>query len=92
MTVEEGVADVSVDRQGRIVLPLEIRRRLGLEGRAGRLRLVETPDGVLLEVPPAKVTITTASDGLPAVAIEGVTGSIENETVLRAIDAERARR
>ena len=86
------MASVSVDRQGRLVLPLEIRRRLGLEGRAGQLRLVETADGVLLEAPPAKATVTTEADGLPSLSLEGRTGAIENETVLDAIDAERLSR
>ena len=86
------MAEVSVDRQGRLVLPREIRRRLGLDGRAGHLRLVETPDGLLLEAPPAQVTVTTGVDGLPSVTIEGLTGRIENEAVLQAIDAERANR
>lgn len=86
------MANVSVDRQGRLVLPVEVRRRLGLEGRAGQLRLVETPDGVLLEAPPAKVTVETGTDGLPTVTIEGLTGTIENEAVLQAIDAERSAR
>ena len=86
------MANVSVDRQGRLVLPLEVRRRLGLEGRGGQLRLVETPDGVLLETPPAKVTVTTAADGLPSVTIEGLTGKIENAAVLQSIEAERSSR
>ena len=86
------MANVSVDRQGRLVLPLEVRRRLGLEGRGGQLRLVETPDGVLLETPPAAVTVTTAADGLPSVTIEGLTGKIENAAVLQSIEAERSSR
>jgi bifunctional DNA-binding transcriptional regulator/antitoxin component of YhaV-PrlF toxin-antitoxin module len=86
------MTNVSVDRQGRLVLPLGVRRRLGLEGRAGQLRLVETPDGVLLEAPPAKVTVVTGADGLPAVTIEGLTGTVENEAVLQAIEAERSGR
>ena len=86
------MATVSVDRQGRLVLPLEVRKRLGLEGRSGQLRLVETPDGVLLEAPPAIVTVATGADGLPALTIEGLTGTVENEAVLQAIDAERAGR
>jgi bifunctional DNA-binding transcriptional regulator/antitoxin component of YhaV-PrlF toxin-antitoxin module len=86
------MANVSVDRQGRLVLPLAVRRRLGLEGRAGQLRLVETPDGVLLEAPAAKVTVVTGADGFPSVTIEGLTGTVDNEAVLEAIDAERSAR
>ncbi len=83
---------VSVDRQGRLVLPREIRRRLGIDGRAGQLRLVETPDGVLLEFPPAKATVVKENDGLPSVTIEGLTGPVENAAVIDAIEAERANR
>jgi bifunctional DNA-binding transcriptional regulator/antitoxin component of YhaV-PrlF toxin-antitoxin module len=86
------MANVSVDRQGRLVLPLEVRRRLGLEGRAGQLRLVETADGVLLEAPPANVTVSAESDGLPLLSIEGLAEPITNERVLEAIDAERSSR
>lgn len=83
---------VGVDQQGRLVLPREIRRRFGLDGRAGQLRLVETQDGVLLEAPPAKATIVDADDGLPQVTIEGLTGPIANAAVLEAIEAERSGR
>lgn len=86
------MATVSVDQQGRIVLPREIRRRFGIDGRAGRLRLVETPEGVLLEAPPAVATIVEGEDGFPAVTIEGLAGAVENAAVIEAIEAERAAR
>ena len=86
------MANVSVDRQGRLVLPMEVRRRLGLDGRSGQLRLVETPDGVLLEAPPAEVTVANEADGLPSITIKGATATIENEAVLQAIEAERSSR
>jgi bifunctional DNA-binding transcriptional regulator/antitoxin component of YhaV-PrlF toxin-antitoxin module len=83
---------VSVDQQGRLVLPREIRRRFGIDGRPGQLRLVETADGVLLEAPPAEATIVDADDGLPSVTIEGLAGSVQNAAVLEAIEAERTTR
>lgn len=86
------MANVSVDQHGRIVLPREIRRRLGIDGRAGQLRLVETADGVLLEAPPVKAKITTEADGLPAVTIEGLAAKVDNDAVLEAIEAERSAR
>jgi AbrB family looped-hinge helix DNA binding protein len=86
------MATVSVDQQGRLVLPKEIRRRFGIDGRPGQLRLVETVDGVLLEAPPARATVVEADDGLPSVTIEGLAGAVENATVIEAIEADRATR
>lgn len=83
---------VSVDQQGRLVLPREIRRRFGIEGRPGTLRLVETADGVLLEAPPAKATVVEEDDGLPSVTIEGLPGPVANTAVIDAIEAERSTR
>lgn len=83
---------VGVDQQGRIVLPKSVRRRFGLDGRAGRLRILDTPDGVLLVAPPARATVHRDEDGLPAVTIDGFEGVVENEEVIEAIDQERATR
>ena len=86
------MADINVDQQGRIVLPRSIRRRLGIDGRAAQLRLVETADGVLLEAPPVQATIVMKADGLPSITIAGLTGPITNDEVLQAIEAERSAR
>jgi len=92
MGTEAGVGTVSVDRQGRLVLPRHIRRRLGIDGRPGQLRLVETADGVLLEAPPADAAVGTDRDGLPSVTIGGLPGAVRNAAVLEAIEADRATR
>lgn len=84
--------EVSVDRQGRIVLPRDLRRRLGVDGRAGHLEVVDTPDGVLLAAPRARATVAMAEDGLPSVTIEGLSDPVTNESVLQALEAERSQR
>jgi AbrB family looped-hinge helix DNA binding protein len=79
---------VNVDRQGRIVIPLRERERLGV-ATGGTLELIATPEGVLLERHrPAKVR--TAADGLPVITF--VDGEpITNEESLEAIQRERER-
>jgi bifunctional DNA-binding transcriptional regulator/antitoxin component of YhaV-PrlF toxin-antitoxin module len=83
---------VSVDQQGRLVLPRAVRRRFGLDGRPGRLQLVETADGVFLEAPPANATIVQESDGLPSVTIEGLPDRVRTADLIEAIEAERTTR
>ena len=82
------MVSVKVDRQGRVVIPLHERQRLGVEA-GGILTLIETPEGVLLERRrPADVRI--AGDGLPVVSIEGL-GPVSNEDSVEAIHRERDR-
>ena len=73
---------VKVDRQGRIVIPLSERQRLGLvEG--GTLELIPTPEGLVLELRrPARVKI--GSYGLPVIVLEDG-GTVSNEETLEAI-------
>lgn len=79
---------VKVDRQGRIVIPLHERERLGVAA-GGTLELIATPEGVLLERRrPAQVR--TAEDGLPMISIQDL-GAISNEESLSAIHRERER-
>jgi len=56
---------VTIDRQGRIVVPLAERRRLGLEGGED-LALIPTPEGLLLERR-REATVRIGEDGLPLV-------------------------
>ncbi len=56
---------VTIDRQGRIVVPLAERRRLGLEG-GEELVIVPTPEGLLLERR-REATVRTGPHGLPVV-------------------------
>jgi AbrB family looped-hinge helix DNA binding protein len=47
---------ITIDRAGRIVVPKEIRQRLGL--RAGtELEIVDHPDGILLRIPEMQPTL-----------------------------------
>jgi bifunctional DNA-binding transcriptional regulator/antitoxin component of YhaV-PrlF toxin-antitoxin module len=86
------MATLRVDPQGRLVLPQAVRRRFGIEGRSAELVAHETPDGLLIELPSSPATVTQGEDGLPLVTIDGLEKSITSETVIAAIDAERAGR
>jgi AbrB family looped-hinge helix DNA binding protein len=59
---------VKVDRQGRIVIPLHERERLGVAA-GGTLELIATPEGVLLERR-RSAEVRTADDGLPVIRIQ----------------------
>lgn len=83
---ESGTTEIRIDRQGRLVIPRQLRTALGDVPGVVRARLVD--DGVLLEHPSAG-RVETADDGLPV--LRGV-GTVSNEDVLAAIDAERADR
>jgi AbrB family looped-hinge helix DNA binding protein len=82
------VVQVRVDRQGRIVIPLRERERLGVE-EGGTLDLVATPEGVLLERR-RPATVRVAEDGLPVVTTEDAE-QISNDESLVAIRRHRAR-
>ena len=77
---------VSIDAQGRIVVPLAERERLGLRG-SDTLELTPTPEGLLIE-PRPEVIVRIAEDGLPVAEFVGGR-TITNGQVLAAIDAER---
>lgn len=75
-----------MDRQGRVVIPREERRRLGVEGGAV-FALLATPEGVLLERR-RTATVETADDGLPVVRLEDGR-SISNAEAVAALHAVR---
>jgi AbrB family looped-hinge helix DNA binding protein len=72
---------VRVDRQGRVVIPLHERKRLGITN-GGTLALTPTLEGVFLEPhTPAKVRIAGSRN--PNL------GQVSNEEALHAINRER---
>lgn len=80
---------IKVDQQGRIVIPLVERERLGV-AKGGTLELIATSDGVLLERR-RPASIRTANDGLPIVTLDDVE-QVSNEESIDAIHEERERR
>ncbi len=83
---------VTIDEQGRLVLPKALRERLGLApGRAHRLHLWETGDGVLLEPEPTPASIDDGGDGMPAITIQS-RPTISNDDVVAAIRRDRSTR
>lgn len=79
---------VNVDRQGRVVIPLRERERLGVAD-GGTLELIATPEGVLLERH-RTAEVRTAADGLPVIVIEDGE-PVTNEASIESIHRERER-
>jgi AbrB family looped-hinge helix DNA binding protein len=82
------VVQVKVDQQGRVVIPLHERERLGVAA-GGTLELIPTPEGVLLE-PRRPAHVRTGEDGLPVITIEDIR-DVSNDESLDAIHRERER-
>lgn len=78
--------EVPIDRQGRLVVPRHLRDGLGPVPGVVTARRVD--EGILLEAPP-NGELSVADDGLPVLVIDG---TVTNEQVLAAIDAERDQR
>jgi AbrB family looped-hinge helix DNA binding protein len=79
---------VKVDRQGRIVIPLSERERLGV-AEGGFLEMIATAEGLLIE-PRRSARVEIAADGLPVIRMaEGE--EISNDESLEAIRRERDR-
>ena len=76
-----------MDKQGRLVLPQWLRRRL--LSTPGEVMLRETVDGVLLSPVVAVGRIEQASDGLPVLHVGY---PVANDETVAAIDQERAER
>lgn len=79
---------VNVDRQGRVVIPLRERERLGVAA-GGTLELITTAEGVLLE-PRRPAEVRIAADGAPLIVIADG-GPISNEETVEAIHRDRER-
>ena len=80
---------VRIDSQGRIVVPLPERQRLGLRG-GDELDLLPTPEGLLLERR-REASVRTADDGLPVVDFADPRPIAKADAVV-AIRTERASR
>lgn len=80
---------VTIDDQGRLVLPKAMRERLGLPaGKPSALHVWETDDGVMREPAPRPAEVSRADDGMPLLTI--TTGEIiDNDDVLAAIRRDR---
>lgn len=75
---------VKVDRQGRAVIPQELRE--GLVTPPGEVIAVRTQEGVLLRaMPESPGTVATADDGLPVLRLQR---PVTNDEVLSALDAD----
>jgi AbrB family looped-hinge helix DNA binding protein len=83
---EAAMSTVRIDAQGRIVVPLAHRQRLGVQG-GGELELIPTPEGLILERRRA-ATVSTAPDGLPIVEFTEPR-PVTNDEALEAIRAQR---
>lgn len=77
-----------IDKAGRIVIPLEIRRALRLE-EGGEVELVLSAEGVSIRkvAPEPDVTV---ENGLPVISLGGAT--VTNDSVLDVIDRDRGAR
>lgn len=77
-----------VDKAGRIVIPLEMRRALRLE-EGGEVELMLSADGISIHkvAPEPDVTV---EDGLPVLSLGGAT--VTNDSVLDVIDRDRGAR
>lgn len=76
-----------VDASGRVVIPVEIRRRLGLFEGGGEVDLVDTPDGVVIRSSTAPVPLRDAR-GLLVVELGRQVTTAE---VLAAVTEDRER-
>jgi AbrB family looped-hinge helix DNA binding protein len=76
---------VRVDRQGRVVIPLDERERLGWQDGA-RLDLVPTPEGLVLER--RRSASLSHSEGVPLVSIDDG-DVVSNAAAVEAIHRQR---
>lgn len=78
---------VKIDRQGRAVIPQELRA--GFVTTPGELIATRTDDGVLLRPVDPGSAVATAPDGLPMLRLHR---AVTNAEVLAALDEDRASR
>lgn len=81
------VTIVSVDQQGRLVLPRRLRD--GLVDVPGRVVVRRVPEGLLLIPDRDPGAVRTSDDGLPVLDLDR---PVSNAEVLAAIDEDRAAR
>lgn len=79
-----------VDAAGRLVIPLPLRRLLGLVG-GGEIDLEPSGEGLIIRRPPGSAEVTVDEDGLPLVDLDGG-DTVTNEQVLEALRADRVAR
>lgn len=78
-----------IDASGRIVIPADIRRHLGVPDEGGEVDLVDTPDGVLVRAVQTPVP-RRDERGLLVVELQRPVSTQEVVEAVRA-DRERAR-
>ena len=78
---------ITIDAAGRVVIPLAVRRRLGLD--AGSRLAVEEIDGGVVLRPVSKATIETAADGLPIIRTPETGPAMTREDVRQLIEDGR---
>lgn len=78
---------VTVDRQGRLVLPRRLRD--GLVDVPGRVVVRRTPEGLLLVPDRDAGVVRTSDDGLPVLDLSR---PVSNAEVLAAVDEDRGGR
>jgi len=77
----------TIDRAGRVVIPQQVRRRLGLE--PGTKLEIEEVDGSVVLRPVSRVRIETADDGLPIIRAPEGTPPMTAEDVRRVLEDVR---
>lgn len=77
----------TIDRAGRVVIPQQVRRRLGLE--PGTKLEIEEVDGSVVLRPVSRVRIETAEDGLPIIRAPEGTPPMTAEDVRRVLEDVR---
>ncbi len=77
-----------IDKAGRIVIPLEIRRALRLE-EGGEVELMLSAEGISIRKVAPEPDVTVES-GLPVISLGGA--AVTNDSVLDVIDRDRGAR
>jgi AbrB family looped-hinge helix DNA binding protein len=77
-----------IDKAGRLVVPLELRRALRLED-GDEVELTLTAEGLMIRRVASEPDVTV-EDGIPVVSLGGRT--LSNDSVLDAIDQDRGLR
>lgn len=78
----------TIDRAGRVVIPQQVRRRLGLE--PGTRLEIEEVDGSVVLRPVSRVRIETAEDGRPILRAPEGTPKMSTEDFLAVLDDVRS--